>query len=89
MVWTRHPIMRGEWSSQMSVYLTGAFVFGCGLTHLVDAYTVLHPLYNFQILFLLVNGVVSVVAMFFVIYGLIRSTIVAAMMREQMEKMRQ
>lgn len=77
MVWTRHPITRNNKYSAPTVILTGFFIFGCGVTHLLAAYTVLNPLYNAETYYLIFNGATSLLASFFVVYGLIRSSEVA------------
>lgn len=74
MIITRHPISTTDKGSAWTIYLTAAFVFGCGVTHLIAAYTALNPIYRFEVGYLIVNGIISVVAMLFVIYGLVRAT---------------
>jgi len=77
VVAVRHPIIKRDWVSHVTVYLTAAFIFGCGITHLIDAYTVFNPVYIFQTDFLNWNGNISLLSMPFVIYGLLRSVKIA------------
>lgn len=73
----RHPIIKNDWVSFITVYLTGAFILGCGFTHLFDAYSTLDPAYVFQGWFKVCNGIVSISAEFFVVYGLLRAVKIA------------
>lgn len=87
-IWLNHPILKGSITSFLTVYMSGAFVFGCGITHLMEAYTVLNPLYWVQAWLLEVNGWISVISMFYVVYGLLRVTIIANKRREQLSKLK-
>ena len=73
MIITRHPIKKDIKGHAFTMWLTAAFIAGCGLTHLVSAYTVLNPVYKVQGWVNIVNGSVSVVAMFTVVYGLVKA----------------
>ena len=83
-----HPILKGDWKSWVTVNLTSIFIFGCGLTHLIEAYTVFNPMYIAQAGFKIANGVVSVAAMFFVIHGLLRSVALYEKRLAELEKHR-
>lgn len=84
-IWQRHPIIKWDRTSIITVYLTGAFVFGCGLGHLIEAYSVFDPVYDFLTLFLLLSSVVSCAATVFVVSGLIRATMITAKRRKELE----
>lgn len=71
-----HPINKSSWISRVTVILTALFIFGCGQTHALDAYTTIHPIYNVSVELKSINGNISIIANFFVIYGLLRTVIV-------------
>lgn len=86
MILTRHPSTSNGIGYKVVIWLSGAFIFGCGVTHLVGAYTVINPLYEMQGWVNLANGIVSVIAMIFVVYGLIRSVVAS---KERDEELKQ
>ena len=66
-----HPIMSRVKYSGAAVYTMVAFIFGCGLTHLFEAYATFHPVYYFTGWFKLFNGVVSEFGQYFIAYSLV------------------
>lgn len=71
---TRHPITERNFRGYMTIALTSAFIMGCGITHLVDVYCVFDPRYIAQGFIKNLNGNISLVALFYVVYGLLRAT---------------
>lgn len=58
----QHPIIRDVPQSRLTMGLMFGFILGCGFGHLLDAYAVVHPIYDVVLLFDLVNGLVSLAA---------------------------
>ncbi len=86
MILMRHPIMKGSKYSRITVYLSSFFVFGCGITHLVEVYTVIQPAYEMQANINFINGLISVLATFFVVYGLLRSVAMSEKVKRTLEE---
>ena len=81
-----HPIMAKVPSSRAAVYLMVAFIFGCGITHLFEAYTTFNPVYIFQGWFKLVNGIVSIIGAYFIAHALVRAFAEVMKRRKQLEE---
>lgn len=81
----RHPLKTNVTVYKTIIWLTSAFVFSCGFTHLMDAYTVLHPLYHIEGWVKIISAILSFIALLFISYGLIRSVIIS---REANQKFR-
>ena len=75
VIYRHHPILEGSRTSQIVIYLTSLFILGCGVSHLIAAYTAIHPVYSVEVVWLVVNGIISCLAMLYVTYGLLRTVI--------------
>ena len=64
-----------------------AFIFGCGTTHLFNAYTVFHPIYIAEAWFKLVNGLISVGGAVAIAYALVRTFAVVVARRKKLEEL--
>lgn len=82
----RHPLKSNNTVYKTIIWLTSAFIFTCGFTHLMDAYTVLHPLHRIEGWIKIISTLLSFVALFFISYGLIRSVIVSREANQQFRK---
>ena len=84
--WRLHPAMRTVPYSTITISLVGCFILGCGITHLIAVYTLIHPVYRLEMAWLIVNGVVSDVATVFVAFSLTRAFEVVHAKRQQIEE---
>ena len=82
-----HPILEGVPEARIAVYLMVAFIFGCGVTHLLDAYTMFNPVYRQTGVFLFLNSIVSVLGAIFIAKALVRTFAVVAMKRKRAERL--
>lgn len=71
--WRLHPTMSAVPYSRATIILVGWFIFGCGFSHLVSAFSVFFPWYFLEGRCLIVNGIFSCVAAVFVAYALEKS----------------
>jgi len=82
-----HPIMAKVPSSRTAVYLMVAFIFGCGLTHLMEAYATFHPVYVFTGWFKFINAIISCVGAYFIAHALVRAFKEVKRQRDRLENL--
>lgn len=82
-----HPIMWEVPSAPVAVLFMILFIFGCGLTHLFNAYSVLYPVYRATGTFLVINGVVSVLAAIAVAHALVSAFAMVAKKDARLEEL--
>ena len=68
-----HPTKGYSITSQVAIFGTSLFVLGCGMTHLIDAYTLFDPQYQFRAWFMIANGIISEYSVAFVLWALLRT----------------
>lgn len=84
--WRLHPALKTVPYSTTTLSLVGCFILGCGITHLVAVYTLIHPVYRLEMAWLIVNGIVSDVATVFVAFSLTRAFEVVHARRKKIEE---
>lgn len=81
-----HPVSRQKVTSRITITLVAVFVFGCGLAHLVEAYTVFNPIYELQSKIKIANGIISLIDLPLILYGLLFTLIKSAKYDEYLRK---
>lgn len=66
-----HPVIKSVWSAKLTLTLMFLFILGCGVGHLLEAYSVLHPIYRHLIYYKWVNASVGYAAAVFIAISLV------------------
>ena len=72
MMMRLHPKEKTVKYAKQAIWLSAAFIAGCGMVHLVDAFCVFVPVYRFLGMLKVINGGISVLALFPVAVSLIK-----------------
>ena len=80
-----HPIMDKIKGSRMAVYTMCLFIFGCGITHLWDAYASIYPVYRAFGWLKICNGMVSIAGAVLIAYTLVQVFAVVTAKRKRLE----
>ena len=87
VIYRLHPVLKSVPSSVLTIYSMVAFIYGCGLGHLIAAYVIFDPVYQVEALWLSINGVISITASVLVAFSLVTAFAYVAEKRAELEKL--